>query len=146
MLSFQREPWARFWAEAQGLWLEHYEEVGAQDEELELDYDFYSALEAAGQLLVVTAREDGKLQGYVMMLVRKHPHYRKICGFEDAYFLRKSSRKGSAGMGLIQSAMIFAQALGAQKVFWHSKCSKDLSTIFTRLGFAHVDEVWSRGL
>ena len=146
MITFQLESWDVFWAEAQKLWLEHYDEVGAKDMRPHVDQGFYKTLEAYGQLQINTVREDGELKGYVVMLVRKHPHYAALCGFEDAYFLKKDLRGNGVGSQLIENALSAAKTRGVVKVFFHSKAFLPLASLFARLGFTHSDELWSKGL
>lgn len=146
MLTFQLEPWYVFWRDGEDLWREHYAEIGNKDYEMDVDSTLYQAFENAGQLQVLTARKDGRIIGYVVMLVRKHPHYNILCGFEDAYFLTKVERKGLTGVRLLNEAIKCAKVRGVKRVFFHSKVLKDLRRIFTRLGFKHSDELWAKDI
>jgi len=146
MITFQLESWAAFAADAQDLWQQHYAEIGDPTAVMALDHTLYAGFEAAGQLQVLTAREQGRMVGYVVMLVRTHPHYKMLCGFEDAYFLTPSSRKGLTGFRMLKQSVEFAKARGVRKVFFHSKRAKDLQKLFINLGFVHSDELWSKVL
>lgn len=132
---------------AQQLFEEHYREVTNQSLPMALDVPFYRFLQEAGQLVILTCRKNGTIIGYVAVIVRRHPHYvSTLCGFEDGYFLTKAERKGLLGLRMIKAMLEQLKARGVKRVFWHSKLAKDLSVLFTRLGFTHVDELWSKDI
>lgn len=129
------------------LFAEHYAEVTDKSLPMALDVPFYRVLEATGQLMILTCRNNGTIIGYVAVIVRRHPHYvTTLCGFEDGYFLTKAHRKGLLGKQMLEAALVQLKARGVKRVFWHSKLAKNLSLLFTRLGFKHVDELWSKDL
>lgn len=146
MTTFHIERWGQFWLEARELFAKHHEEAGYGEYLVDVNFEDYAALERAGQLLVITARDGGKLVGYVTVLVRKHPHYALLCGFQDAFFLEPSARKGATGTKLLQAALYYLEARGAKRVFFNSRTSKNLTKLFSHLGFVHSEEVWSKEL
>jgi GNAT superfamily N-acetyltransferase len=108
------------------------------------DAPLYEHLEAAGQLQILVAREAGRMVGYMLFIVRPHPHYADVlCGFEDAYFLAPAHRKGWTGIRLIRESMRYLKARGVQRVFIHTKLSKDVGRALKFLGLAHTDEIYS---
>lgn len=146
MISFQIEPWATFISESEELINLHKNEIGDKNLVLNYDYKHFATLELYGQLQVVTCRKDGKIIGYVVMMIKKHPHYDLLCGFEDAYYLHPEERKGRVGIKLLRAAIELAKDRGVKRVFFHSKVKKDLKKLFSYLNFTHLDELWSKDL
>lgn len=147
MLTYQLEDWATYVRDCQALWWEHWEEIAVQKDRMPMrpDEEAYRALEAAGRLQIVTAREQGVMVGYIVSVVRPHMHYADVLtGYEDAYFLSKSHRKGMAGVKLIREAIRHMRAVGVQKCFFMTKAALDMGRIFERLGFTKTDIVYSK--
>jgi L-amino acid N-acyltransferase YncA len=146
MITFQFEPWAIFEKDSSHLWEEQYLDVGSQDFPVQVDSPLYSHLESQGQLQILTVRKDGVMIAYTVLIIRRHSHYPALCGFEDAYYVKKSERKAGIGRKLIQETLRLAQERGVKKVFFYSNCAKSHRALFLDLGFAHSDEVWSKVL
>lgn len=147
MITYQLEDWATYYRDCQDLWLEHYDEIAVQKDKMPMrpDVASYVALEQAGRLQIVTARDDGKMIGYILSVVRPHLHYADVLsGYEDAYFLSKSHRKGMTGVKLIREAIRYMKAVGVQKAFFMTKVALDMGRIFERLGFSKTDIVYSK--
>lgn len=145
MVTFQLEPWALFQRDAEDLWYIHAAAIGASLPPA-LDGTFYQFLESSGQLMILTARRAGCIVGYVMVLVRRHPHYDVLCGFEDAYFLLRSERRGRVGIRMIQRAIEECKARGCKRVFFHEKEAASLPRFFSHLGFSADSTIWVKEL
>lgn len=146
-LTYQLESWATYYRDCQPLWPEHYDEIAVQKDRMPMrpDVAAYQALEAAGRLQIVTVRDDGRMVGYILSVIRPHLHYADVLtGYEDAYFLSKSHRKGFTGVKLIKEAIRHMKAVGVQKCFFMTKVALDMGPIFERLGFDKTDIVYSR--
>lgn len=147
MLTFQAEPWDIYFRDCQALWREHYEELCLRQERMKMKPDVaaYERLEAAGQLHILVAREAGEMVGYILSVVRPHLHYADVlCGFEDAYFLRKTHRRGMAGARLLREWEKAMKARGCQLAFAMTKPWLDMGLLFERLGFAKSDHVYAK--
>lgn len=146
MITFHSEDWETYFRDCQELWREHYEEI-AVDKRMEMkpNVPVYEALEAAGELDILTARCEGRMVGYVLSLVRPHLHYANtLCGFEDAYFLSKPYRRGMAGVRMIKAWDARMRARGCWKWFIMCKPFLDLAPVLTRLGFGLSDYVYAK--
>ena len=146
MISYQLEPLFTFVPNLAPLMEEHYKEIGDSSLEPHLDLPLYQGFETGGNLPILTVREDGKMIGYVVVFVKQHPHYKELCGFEDAYFLSSQARKRGVGREMIEKMLEHLKARGVKKVFFHSKKKSSHKELFTTLGFGHSDEIWARKL
>jgi L-amino acid N-acyltransferase YncA len=145
LITYAVEDWQTYFRDCQELWREHYEEIAARKDRMAMDPDVptYERAQAENVLVIVSAREAGKMVGYVVCVTRRHMHYNVYCGFEDAYFLSASHRQGMAGVRLIKEAVKALKRRGCQWVFFHSKEHKPLDRIFKFLGFSRADSVHS---
>jgi hypothetical protein len=146
VITYQVEPWAAYFADCQTLWVEHYSEIAGDKERMPMrpDVVLFEQLDRSGQLQIITARDAGKMVGYMLFIVRPHPHYADVlCGFEDAYFMAMASRKGTAGVRLIRESIAVLKRRGVKRVFIHTKKAKDLGRILVFLGLSHSDEIYS---
>jgi hypothetical protein len=75
-LAFAVEPFVDVWAQAQPLTRPHYDEIAKNKELLKLNPDLekYELLDRSGNLLLITARADGRLVGYFLWIIAPHPH------------------------------------------------------------------------
>ena len=147
MITYTLEPWDTYYRDCQALWPEHWCEIAVDKDRMPMRPDVanYQALEAAGKLQIVVARDDGRMVGYVLSVIRPHLHYADVlCGFEDAYFLSKTHRRGMVGVKLLREAVRHMQAVGAQKAFFMTKVALDMGSLFERMGFTRTDVVYSK--
>jgi len=152
MITFELESWSDYHAGCQDLWREHYDEIALRKhlKPMSPDVPFFQFVDQKGMLQILTARKAGVMVGYCLVLVRRHTHYETLCGFEDSYFVRKSERTaagslgGSVGMRLIVKTLFHLRKRGVQEVFFMTKTHHDLSKMFSRMGFSHSDEVFSK--
>ena len=145
-VTFQRETWADYFRDCQALWVEHYDELALRKDRMKMkpDVPAYEAMEAAGILDILTVREDGEMIGYVLSAVRPHLHYADtLCGFEDAYFLRKISRRGMLGVRMIREWLMAMRARWCVVAYGMTKPWLDNGPIFERLGGKLSDNVYA---
>ena len=146
MITYQVESWDQYAADCAPLWVEHYQEIAGDKARMPMRPDVarFRRLEAAGQLQIMVARKSGAMVGYMLFAVSPHPHYADVlCGFEDAYFLTKSERRGLAGVRLISHSIRSLKARGVKRAMIHTKKAKDMGRVLSFLGFDHTDEIYS---
>lgn len=144
---FAVEPFSAFYPQARDLLLLHYDEVAPHKELLKLDpnLDVYHAMERAGSLHVITARIDGVLIGYIIMMVHPHLHYKQvIVAVDDVHFIHPAHRRGSLGSRLIKSAEAEMVKVGARIMALRTKDSNNHGLLFERLGFEPQDVVYTK--
>lgn len=109
------------------------------------DVKMYQTLENADMLQIVTARDHGRLVGYMLFTVHPHGHYADtLCGFEDSYYLLQSHRRGWNGIRLIKESIALLKQRGVQRIFIHTKKSLDKGRLLNFLGMTHTDEIFSK--
>lgn len=148
MITYQVEGFEVFYAEARDLLQRHWKEVALNQEviPLEVDVDEYRALDAAGVLHIVTAREDGALIGYHVSLVKGHLHYRSsLTAFADVYFLAPEKRTmPRVALRLFVEAEKTLKQRGVQRIIETTKLHLDKSRLLAHLGYAEVERVFAK--
>jgi L-amino acid N-acyltransferase YncA len=147
VITYTLEAWETYYRDCKNLWPEHYDEIAADKDRMPMrpDVATYRKLEAMGCLQIVVARDDGRMIGYVLSVIRPHMHYADVlCGYEDAYFLTKAHRRGMVGVKLLREAVEQMRRVGVRRVFFMTKVAHDMSLIFERMGFIRTDVVYSR--
>jgi hypothetical protein len=147
MMNYGIETWIGFSHSARELWKAHHAESSLEaDLEFAIDEEMYGALDKIGRLLIMTARAEGVLVGYITIIISKHPHYNAMCGFQDALFVSRPYRFGKGlaikeqvGVKLIEKALTHLRRLNVGRAYFRSPVSCDYSSILKRLGFAQID-------
>jgi len=141
LTTFQVETVETWAAESKDLVYAHWQELGLDlDLEIAPDIAKMKALEDLGVWRVLTAREDGRLVGYLLAVVSVHLHYMNSprMFIVDAYYVSPESRKGT-GAKLIRFAETFARELGTIKIYLSCKIHRDHSALFLALGYQLSD-------
>ncbi len=101
-LIVQSERWREIEEEIRPIYIQHWQEMGLDGNELSLDIEKYRNMDDAGTLLSVTARKDGRLVGYFLNFIMRHPHYDLLTAAMDVYYLLPEYRVGSNGIRLFE--------------------------------------------
>jgi GNAT superfamily N-acetyltransferase len=127
----------------------HYEELALNKDKVPLDpqYDLYLQREAMGQTLVVTLRDAGALVGYFIGFVAPGMHYRTCLTLTmDIFYVHPDHRGSGGGFTLFKAVEREAKRRGVQRMFVGSKCHKDASWLFEKLGYQEVERYYSAWL
>jgi N-acetylglutamate synthase-like GNAT family acetyltransferase len=139
--TFQLESVDKWAAESGRLVYAHWQELGL-DLDLVIDPDIakMKAMEDIGMFKVLTAREDGRLVGYLLAVVSVHLHYRSSppMFIVDAYYVPPEWRFGT-GARMFFYARSVAKQLGTIKMYVSCKVHKDHRKFFEALGFKLSD-------
>ena len=149
LVTFHVEQWPTFKAESLYLWSKHWEEIAINKDaiKLSIDYAQYDQLDRSGALQVIAARNEGKIIGYWLGIIRPHLHYStSLTAFTDVYFILPEFRKGRTGIRLFQFVEKTLKARGVQKVFTATKKHKDLSRMFEFMGYVETEMVYTKML
>jgi len=145
-MEFALENLANVRREIEPLLEKHYDEIALNKDIIKLnpDWEGYARLDAINALRVYTARKDGKLVGYFVVIVSKSLHYRDhLFANNDIIFLAKSARRGLTGMKLIKYAVEALRAEGITKLHINTKAHQPFDPILERMGFEEIERVYS---
>lgn len=148
-LIFARERFPDVEAELRDLIVPHWHEVGDHRDTLKLDVDWaaFRSLEDKNMLLVVTARHDCQLVGYVIHVIAPSLHYRPhLIARDDAHYLAPEHRKGWNAIRLLRAAEKELVALGVSAISYHQKEREDLNKgiVFKRLGYEPRERIYTK--
>jgi hypothetical protein len=148
-LEFSVEAYSDVIEEMRLLYPAHWAEVAHDTDSLplEVNYERYLQLEAAGMLHVAVARQDGRLVGYHIFVVRAPQHYMStVMAFSDATYLKPSCRKGFAGISFLRFAALSTKRAGAKGVYISSTSRLPFGKVLEWLGFAETERIYYKGL
>lgn len=141
--------------ELKPLFQPHWEELALDKDKVPLDPDYQAYLEAEdrGELLLVVARDAGKVVGYFVGFVRPHLNYRTCIVLQMAIFWLAPEYRDEDSLGTIEREMLCtdlfdlvkreAVARGVQRPYYGSKFHKDASGLFETLGMHEVERYYS---
>lgn len=144
MIHFGREYHSNIVDEILPLFKKHHEEISKfKDVPLDPDFAIYDACEAAGVLRLYTARKQGKLVGYAVFIMRKHPHYQSIVQANQTLLFIDPDHRGF-GMKFIAwcDEQLKADGVGMIQHGVTERC--DFSLILKRLGYELTERLYVR--
>lgn len=123
-----------YWAEVRG---------SSQPETLDVNPETYAAHEAAGSLVLVTARGSGKVVGFTMFFAFIHHHYQStLSGHEDSWYVLPAYRRGTnAGIRLLRVALEVLTDMGCTHAYAGTMYQNDVTPILRRVGFVPVETI-----
>lgn len=149
MITCQVEPFPPFLEEVKPILPIHWEELALHKEKVPLDpqYNVYLERDAQGGVILITAREDGKLIGYFVGFIAPGLHYQTcLTCTMDIFYVHPDHRGGGTGYHLFKSAEKELKRRGVQRLFVGSKLHKDASWLFEKLGYEEVERYYSAWL
>ena len=148
-MDFALENIANVRREIEPLLEQHYKEIALNKDIIKLNPDWraYAQLDAINGLRIYTARKDGKLMGYFVVIVSRSLHYKDhLFANNDVIFLTKTARKGLTGMKLVKYAIESLKAEGVTKLHVNTKMHQPFDPLMERLGFEEIETVFSKVL
>lgn len=148
-VTFQTESYEQCRAEIDRLLPAHYAEIAIHKDRIPLapDYKAYKEAADAGVLHITTCRKDGEVVGYVVGFVRPHLHYvTTVHAFTDIFWLHPDQRKGGLGVRLLQEYEAALKKRGVVRAYIGTKTFFDLSPLFKRLGWEHIEYMFAKVL
>lgn len=128
---------------------DHWEEIALNKDTIKLnpDWEKYARLDANNMLRVFTARTNGKLIGYFVVILETSLHYSDhVFAHNDIIFLAKEYRKGMTGVKLIKYAEKRLALEGVKQLFINTKKHQPFDPILKRLKFNEVEKVYAKVL
>lgn len=148
-MTYQQEFLAAVYIEIQKLLELHWRDIALNQSKIKLnpDWDRYEEAEKSGQLKIFTARNEGQLVGYFVCLVTKSLHYKDhTFAHNDVLFLHPNYRKGLAGWRLMKFAERCLSDDGVALLMVNTKTHKPFDVLLQRLGYSHIENVYSKVL
>lgn len=127
----------------------HWEEIALNKDKIKLnpDWDAYWGLEQGGHLKIFTARDDGKLVGYFVVIVSRHIHYKDhLFADNDIIYLHKDYRKGFTGIRLIKFVEKCLKEDGISVLKINTKVHQPFDKLMLFLKFGLVERVYTKYL
>jgi GNAT superfamily N-acetyltransferase len=149
MLTAQVEDFVPFLEEVKPLLQGHWDELALNKDKVPLDpqYGQYLKYASEGVMLVVTLREAGTLVGYFIGMVAPGLHYKACLTYTmDIFYVKPECRgqNGGAMMAIFLEKEL--QRRGVHRMFVGTKCHKDASFLFEKLGYNKVEVYYSKWL
>ena len=142
MVTIQVERWAKFYPDSKAIFPEHWKELALNQGEipLSIDEEKYFNLDRLGILLILTARDSGKLVGYYLWFLMPHPHYASsgAMGLTDMYFILPEYRTG-LGAKLFVASEKELRNQGIIKAITSCKVHEDHTAFLEKLGWTLSD-------
>jgi ribosomal protein S18 acetylase RimI-like enzyme len=142
VITFQEEPFGKFFDDAQELFCQHWKELALNQEKIPMDLDRerYETLEKAEMLFVLTVRDDEKIVGYLVAFPMSHPHYKSsgLFALTDMYWVAPEYRHGIGTKLFIE----FEQRMrkrGVVQIMTGCKRHQDHTALFEALGWTNSD-------
>jgi GNAT superfamily N-acetyltransferase len=147
MITAQVEPYSKCLPELMKCYDLHWEELALNKDKVPLDpqYDLYEARDDAGQLLLVTLRETGRLVGYFIGFIAPGFHYKTCLTLTmDIFWTHPDVRGGFSGVKLFRLVEKEAKRRGVHRMFYGSKMHKDASRLFEYLKMEPVEIYYTK--
>lgn len=127
----------------------HWEELALDKDAVPLDprWDVYARLDAAGELMLVTLRERGALIGYCWTIIAPSLHYGStLTATVDIFWIKPDYRGRHGGKRLFRAVEAELRRRGVKRWVASSKLHRDSGRLFTAIGFAPFETLYSKML
>lgn len=147
MITYQVERLEDCLEELKPILKAHWEEVALNKDKIKLnpDYERYLALDKAGALHTVIARDNDKLIGYYISFISYHIHYAdNIYAMNDVIYIDPSYRKGTVAYRLLKFAEMKLKELGVDVMMLHMKTEHPFDRLCEGVGMKKVESIYSK--
>ena len=130
------------------LLFEHWKEVAANQDQIKLNPDWakYAELDRSGSLIAMIARDQGKVIGYLVLIISEHLHYKDHKFAHNDVFYVKPEYRGALGDELLKAGEKEARSLGASVMLMNAKVYADYSPMLEKHNFNLFEKVYIKGL
>lgn len=150
MITYAVENFSDVYEEMYPLLVAHYDELSQHREHgvaLDPQVDVYRMREASGNLLMVIARDAGKIAGYFVGIVAPALHYASCLSCSpDIFFVRSEYRRGGAAAGMFQFVEQQLRQRGVKVWMVGSKHKHDVTKLFEHLDFEPFEITYAKWL
>jgi GNAT superfamily N-acetyltransferase len=145
-ISIESESFPEFLQEVQPLLPLHWEELALNKDKVPLapQYDQYLHRWIDGQILLKVVRKGDDLIGYFIGFVVPGLHYKTCIHLHmDIFYIHPDHRGAGLGMRLFKEVEAEAKARGVQRMFLNTKWHKSCAWLYEKLGYEHVEQLYS---
>jgi len=124
-----------------------WEESGHPTETLVIDWESYFALEEVGRLKFFTARKDGLLIGYFVVIITSPLTTKgELVGSYDAVYVHKDYRKSTVARRLFKFVEDCMKEDGIYRLIASSSSKNPIGRFLNRLGYKEIETKYERVL
>ena len=124
-----------------------WEESGHPTQELKIDWDAYYDLESRGVLSFFSARQEGKLIGYfVVLCVAPLTAKGETIGYYDSVYVHRDYRKSSVGKRLFKFVETCMKEDGIKRVIASSSKKNPIGKFLDRMGYFEIETKYEKVL
>lgn len=127
----------------------HMAEVHHQHDLLPVDFDLnlYRKAEGLGLLKIFTARDDGELIGYVVVVITPDIHSKgNFLASDDGFFVKREYRKHGNGIRLLQFAEACLKEDGFATFYVSSTMMNPIDDLLLRFGYKEIERKYEKVL
>jgi GNAT superfamily N-acetyltransferase len=149
MISYHLENLTKVKGELKPLLEQHWELVAMYQDKIKLNPDWkeYSRLDAAGMLRIFTARDNGDLVGYFVLIVSKSLHYSDhYFASNDVIFVKPDSRAGATGYKLLKYVEDYCSDCGVSMLTINTKAAVPFDSLLTSNSYDLAERVYTKYL
>lgn len=150
MITFHIERFSDVYAEMYPLLVEHYEEISQHKEKdvpLEPQADVYAARESSGNLLMVIARDAGRVVGYFVAMIAPALHYKScLTCSPDIFYVKSEYRRDGTAAGMFKFTEKELRRRGVKVWMVGSKHAHNVTQLFEHLGFEPFEITYAKWL
>ena len=148
-MIYQRECLSSVKEDMKPLLEKHWEAVALNQGKIKLnpDWERYAELDASNVLRIFTARKDGKLVGYCVVLVSTSLHYKDHkFAINDVVFVLPEYRSGATGYHLIKTVEDHCLEDGVSLLNINTKVHVPFDNLMIGMGLDLIERVYSKYL
>lgn len=109
------------------------------------DWEQYALLDSAGILHIFTARDNGNLVGYLVMMLSKSIHHKDhLFATTDVIYVKPEYRKTHTGADLIKFSESHCKENGASLMTLNMKVEFPFDRLMTTMGFNLLERVYHK--
>lgn len=109
-------------------------------------FETYRELEERGLLQVLSAKDDGRLIGFLTLLAPVLPHYGITVAVTESFFVAGARRGTGAGLKLLRAAEELARHAGSPGLLVSAPFEGDLFKVLPRVGYTETSRVFFKRL
>jgi GNAT superfamily N-acetyltransferase len=112
---------------------------------LDMDWDFYAEAAQQGKFILITARENEELVGFVTYYVNNHPHHKTVMYAAcDILAVKMAHRGKGIGTQLVKAAEPLLKMFYVKRIVHASRTVYDVEPLFPKLGYSLVERSYMK--